>query len=94
MQFVIRIDLLITDCNVVHYRIRGALASLVTLSSNFGILIGFLTGNYFSYAIVPKVLLIFPIVFLALYQFFPESPYFLMQQNKVEVAYLNAFCML
>lgn len=68
------------------YRIRGALGSIVTLTANSGILIGFLVGNYFSYEMVPKILLAFPVLFLVCFYFFPESPYYLMQKNKVQEA--------
>lgn len=67
-------------------KIRGALGSIVTLAANSGILIGFLVGNYFSYENVPKILLIVPILFLAFYYFFPESPYYLVTQNRYQEA--------
>lgn len=35
---------------------------------------------------VPKILLCFPILFLVCYQFFPESPWFLVHQNRLAEA--------
>lgn len=74
------------------FRIRGALGSLVTLAGNVGVLFGFIAGNYLSYEAVPKVHLILPIIFLVFYFFFPESPWYLIKQNKLEVrVYNNGF---
>lgn len=67
------------------FRIRGALGSLLSLGQGAGVLFGFIAGNYLSYETVPKVHLIFPVIFLVFYSFFPESPWFLIKQNKLEV---------
>lgn len=69
-----------------YFRVRGALGSFVTLASNGGVVIGFLVGSYFSYENVPKVLIVFPILFIILYIFFPESPWYLIKENKFKVS--------
>ena len=45
-------------------RIRGALASILTVATNSGVLIGFVVGNFFEYSTVPKILIAFPFVFI------------------------------
>lgn len=67
-------------------RIRGALGAILTLSSNLGILLGFVAGNFFDYYMMPKVMLSIPALFFACFMFFPESPYFLVKQNRMEVS--------
>lgn len=63
------------------------LGTMLTLFSNLGILIGFLVGYYFEYAVVPKILLMFPVVFLVSFYCFPETPWFLVKQNKIQVGF-------
>lgn len=70
---------------VYDYRIRGILGSIISLCNNGGILIGFLVGHHFDYRMVPRILLIAPALFLASFWIFPESPYFLVKQNKFKV---------
>lgn len=64
------------------YSIRGSLGSLMAFSCNLGVLISFIIGHYFQYAMRPVVLLAFPIAFLLLFVYFPETPVFLMRHGR------------
>lgn len=71
---------------IAENHIRGALASILTVATNAGVLIGFIVGNYFDYNTVPKILIAFPIAFVGCYYFFPESPWYLVQCNSLDAA--------
>lgn len=66
--------------------IRGVLGSILTLAINSGMLIGFLFGYLFEYSLGPKILLTISIVFIITFALFPESPWFLMKQKKLQVS--------
>lgn len=66
-------------------RIRGALSSTLTFSNNFGILLGFVFGNYFDFHAIPIFSIVLTIISAIALFFFPESPSFLMKQNRVSV---------
>lgn len=70
-------------------KVRGTLGSTLVLSSNFGILMAFIFGNYLSFVMVPVILMIFPIIFFIGFSFLPETPQYLILQNKNEVFFLN-----
>lgn len=55
-------------------------------SNNFGILISFIAGHYMPYSIRPVFFLIFPVIFMALFVMFPETPAFLAQNGRSEEA--------
>lgn len=82
--FLVAIPFLVAE--IAEDRIRGALASILTVATNAGVLIGFVVGNFFEYNTVPKILIVFPIVFILCYQFFPESPWYLVHRDKFEAA--------
>ncbi|XP_055633151.1 uncharacterized protein LOC129773563 [Toxorhynchites rutilus septentrionalis] len=71
----------IADC-----RLRGMLGSLLSLSFNFGILLGFIMGNYLAYFIVPFISLSVPIVFIVATSLLPETPYCLLKRSRNETA--------
>lgn len=54
----------------------------MAFSCNLGVLISFIIGHYFQYAMRPVVLLAFPIAFLLLFVNFPETPVFLMRHGR------------
>ncbi|XP_055640539.1 facilitated trehalose transporter Tret1-2 homolog [Toxorhynchites rutilus septentrionalis] len=62
-------------------RIRGLLASTLVLTCNLGILIMYILGNYVPYAIIPWILLLFPVLFLTSFSFMPDTPFYLMRKN-------------
>lgn len=69
-----------SDC-----RIRGTLCSILVLISSFGVLLGFMAGHYLEYSETPRFALMFPILYIAFYSFMPETPYYLMKTNRIEV---------
>lgn len=68
------------------FSVRGLIGSTLVLFCNTGILLAFVLGNYCDYFTTPKVVIAMMILFIALFFFFPESPSFLMKQNKVPVS--------
>lgn len=67
------------------FSVRGALGSILILIINFAILLTFIMGTYCDYFTTPKFVIALTVLFFALFISFPESPLFLMKQNKVEV---------
>lgn len=67
-------------------RIRGKLGSLLVLSVNIGILLGFIAGHYLPFFTVPKCAMWFPVINFATLIFFPESPIHLLRKNKLNDA--------
>lgn len=64
---------------------RGVLGSTLILSLNIGILLGFTFGAYFSYYMTPIFAIILAIFSAIALYFFPESPPFLLKQNRMSV---------
>lgn len=57
-----------------------------------GILLGYTAGAYVSYQNIPYVFIILPVIFLATFIFFPETPQFLLIKNDNTVSiFLIAF---
>lgn len=67
-------------------RVRGFLGSTVVLSANLGILIALILGNYCDFFVPPKVVITLCLLFVILFSFFPESPLFLLKQNRISVS--------
>lgn len=67
------------------FSVRGAIGSLLTLNFNIGILFGYVGGTYLSYGQVPYVMIAFPVIFLFLFVFMPDSPQHCLRKGKVEV---------
>lgn len=67
------------------YRIRGALASLVTLNFNLGVVFGYITGTYLEWFSRCIVLMVFPFIFFVLFCFIPESPQYFLKNGQTEV---------
>ncbi|XP_031622894.1 facilitated trehalose transporter Tret1-like isoform X2 [Contarinia nasturtii] len=67
-------------------RVRGLLGSTLVLSCNIGILLAFVFGNYFDFYMTPKFVIASTILCAVLLCFFPESPSFLMKQNRISEA--------
>lgn len=63
-------------------KIRGSLGSFFILSTNFGMLLIFAAGNILDYHTTPKVMLILPVSFVALFSFFPDTPIYLLRNNR------------
>lgn len=69
-----------------HHSVRGAIGSLLTLNFNIGILFGYVGGTYLTYSQVPYVMIAFPIIFLFLFAFMPDSPQHWLRCGKLEKA--------
>jgi ABC-type multidrug transport system fused ATPase/permease subunit len=74
---------------VYFYSIRGTLFSMNPLILNFGILFGFITGQYLDYHTVPLVMLFFPTVFFVLAFWLPETPQTLLRTQRYQEAELS-----
>lgn len=62
--------------------VRGALGTLLALFSCLGYLMIYCIGPYISYEILIYCSLISPVIFIIVFTFLPESPYFLLQKDK------------
>lgn len=73
------------------YSVRGTLSTILVVASSGGAFLGFLAGHLLPYELGPWISLAFPIAFLCTYSFMPETPYFLMKSNRMEVCLLSSF---
>ncbi|XP_073824924.1 facilitated trehalose transporter Tret1-like isoform X2 [Musca autumnalis] len=62
--------------------IRGTLATMLMLSVNIGILIGFIISTYVAYYIIPFCILTLPVLYLVLACVLPETTQHLLQKKK------------
>jgi SP family facilitated glucose transporter-like MFS transporter 8 len=53
---------------------------------NVGSMFGYAVGPYVSYTTLSALSAVFPVVFLILMLFMPETPYFLLMQDKRDEA--------
>jgi MFS family permease len=66
--------------------VRGLLGFFFVLSCSSGMMLMFLAGNIFDYSTTPRVAILLPIAFIASFSFLPETPIFLLRQNKFREA--------
>lgn len=66
-------------------RVRGTLNTMLVVATSGGTLIGLLAGHFLAYATAPRIFLLFPILFIVSCSFMPETPYYLMKVNRMEV---------
>ncbi|XP_014482808.1 PREDICTED: facilitated trehalose transporter Tret1-2 homolog [Dinoponera quadriceps] len=66
--------------------IRGLLGSLLMFAINFGILLGYVLGGMFSLSVFAIINLAGPVLFLVTFAFMPESPVYLVRQNRIREA--------
>ncbi|XP_031353524.1 facilitated trehalose transporter Tret1-like [Photinus pyralis] len=69
-------------CEVSSKEIRGKLGAIPVVVSVFGNVFVLTAGPYLSYTILIICCAIFPVVFIVLFSFMPESPYHLIKINK------------
>ena len=66
--------------------VRGFLGSFLIFSINVGILMAFVAGTYLSFSLFHTLCLVFPVIFGISFFFLPESPVYLMRQNRYSEA--------
>ncbi|KAH8403339.1 hypothetical protein KR222_011077 [Zaprionus bogoriensis] len=66
--------------------IRGALTSMVMLSVNLGILVGYILSTYLAYHIVPLLAIVLPIVYFTANLFLPETAPYLLKRSQLIAA--------
>lgn len=66
--------------------IRGMLASILVLSVNSGILIAYILGALMSFRAFPVVVIVLAVLYFVTFIFMPESPVYLVRQNRMHEA--------
>lgn len=66
--------------------VRGSIVSSLVLLENFGILIAFILGHFCDFHTTPMIVIVLIAVCTILLYFFPETPTFLVKQNKISVS--------
>lgn len=64
------------------FRVRGTLGSILITIYNAGVLFGFVIANYLDYFGQIKINIVLPIIFLAAFNYFPETPEYLLKRNQ------------
>lgn len=77
------VPVFVTEIASVH--IRGTLGSIFVLSSNLGILLGFVMGYTLQYETLPLILMAGNILYLSGVIFLPETPQYLLRVGRIEV---------
>ncbi|XP_055302940.1 uncharacterized protein LOC129568722 [Sitodiplosis mosellana] len=67
-------------------RVRGAIVTSLVVTENFGMLVSYIIGNFYDFYVTPKVMIVLTVIFGVLLCFFPESPTFLLKQNRISEA--------
>lgn len=67
-------------------RIRGFLTSTYVLNESFGNLIAFIVAEFFGFTGIPIFGILLAILCGILTFFIPETPLFLVKQNKIDVS--------
>jgi MFS family permease len=71
-------------CEVAEPRIRGLLGASFSLSLILGVLTANIVGSYYSIYTSAVIFLACSAVFLALFSFMPESPFYLIMKNRIQ----------
>lgn len=71
---------------MISFSIRGALTSMVMLSVNLGILVGYILSTYLAYHIVPFLAIILPIAYFVANLFLPETAPYLLRRSRLIAA--------
>lgn len=66
--------------------VRGQLNSYIQISCYFGVVVGFIGGSYLPYDVNPIVMISISVVFFVGFYSMPESPQFLLKNNRVGVS--------
>lgn len=62
------------------------MGSTLVLCGNIGMCLAFILGHFCNYYTTPKVVIALTVLFAIGFFFFPESPIFLLKQNKNDVS--------
>lgn len=71
---------------IANDKVRGALVSTFVLTWRFGTLLAYILGEYSHYYTTPIITIALVTVFAFSLCFFPESPTFLVKQNRISVS--------
>jgi MFS family permease len=66
--------------------IRGMLASILVFSVNSGIVVAYILGGVMSFRVFPVVSVVLAVLFFITLIFMPESPVYLVRQNRMHEA--------
>ncbi|XP_017090549.2 facilitated trehalose transporter Tret1-like isoform X1 [Drosophila bipectinata] len=69
--------------------IRGSLTSILMLSVNLGVLVGYISSSYLDYHVVPLVAIFLPIVYFLATLMLPESAPYLLKKNQLTAAEMS-----
>uniref|UniRef100_A0A1Y1M322 Major facilitator superfamily (MFS) profile domain-containing protein n=2 Tax=Photinus pyralis TaxID=7054 RepID=A0A1Y1M322_PHOPY len=83
---LVKAPVLIYVAEVTEPRLRGLLASTTLLSTSIGIFLAFLIGSLLHWRIAALVSCTVPLISVCLLSRLPETPYWLLAQNKPEEA--------
>lgn len=59
------------------------------MSANLGILLAFVAGDLLSFALVPRLFIAVPVLYLLTVPFFPETPFYCIRSNRETVSRFN-----
>lgn len=68
------------------FRIRGRLGSMIMVSVNTGVLVGYILATNVDYYIAPYFIIPLPICYIIGNLFLPETPFFLIRNGKFDAA--------
>lgn len=85
--FYFRQDRSCNNKNICFYSVRGQLSSLMQVSFNCGIALGFVACSYLDFYTVPLVLIMSPLTFFSVFIWLPSTPQMLLKQNQSKVLF-------
>lgn len=66
-------------------RIRGRLGSFGLFMRNLGVLFGYVLGASIEYKYIPCICIVFPIIFVIVFTFLPNTPKFHLERGHTKV---------
>lgn len=79
----------VTQCYFVEIAddsVRGTLGTSLMVSGHLGVVIAFALGAYSTYLSIPICIIPILVLFIVVMYFFPETPLYLVKQNKLHVS--------
>lgn len=73
-------------CTWIPCSIRGSLTSMVMLSVNLGVLVGYILSTYLAYHVVPFLAIILPIAYFLANLLLPETAPYLLKHKQPHAA--------